>query len=638
MTFRTTIVLLCIFFESQAYCQTKSNIKDNIKELEPVVVTATAYPQTINNTSLNTTIISQEVIKASHAQSLAELLRTVPGIYVDQLGGRGGISSVYLRGGDPNFTVVLLDGIKLNNPINSRGGSFDFSSISTDSIERIEIVKGPLSALYGSDALSGAINIITKKAESSPEFSIDLSFATDEGFHTFAESRGKHKNLNFSLSASYIDDGEPAPGNEFISPSFIANLGLSITDTIEIQTVTLYSHFDGESFPDDSGGPEFAEFREREKRNIDQFTTGININHYYNSWWWQTYKFGFFRYKENRSSPGVAPGIRDPFGIPANDEDSSFSRFEFSFINNFFIKENTVFSLGIDGEFEDGLSKGRLLGDFEIPTRFEFDRYTLATFAELQLKIFSGLEIILGSRIDFPEDFDSEFSHRIVANYTMKKTGTIFSINWGEGFKLPSFFALGNPIVGNRDLKPETSKGFDIGIKQNFFKNEATGSLTYFYNRFKNLIDLDEGPPPQLVNRSEVTSQGFELEIIIKTKENLYLNGNLSYIDTDIKDTGEELRNRPEWLGNLSIIWKPRKHIDFYANATYVEGILDSSIPTGDIELDGYIRVDTSVTWTINKNLRTYLAVDNLFDTDYEQFVGFKAPGIRPRIGIQGKF
>ena len=549
MTFRKTLILLCILLESKAYCQTESNIKDNIKELEPVVVTATAYPQTINNTSLNTTIISQEVIKASHAQSLVELLKTVPGIYIDQLGSRGGISSVYMRGGDPNFTVVLLDGIKLNDPNNSRGGSFDFSTISTGNIERIEIVKGPLSALYGSDALSGVINIITKKGESRPEVSIDLSLATEEGFYTLAESRRKYKNLNFSLSASYIDDGKPASESEFKSPSFIANLGLSISDKTELQIVTRYSHIDSKSFPDDSGGSEFAEIREREKRDIDQFTTGININHYYNSWWWQKFNFGFFHSEENRSSPGVAPGIRDPLGIPSNDEDSSFSRYEFSFINNFFIKENTVFSLGIDGQLEDGLSKGRLLGDFEIPTRFEIDRYTFATFAELQLKMFSGLEIILGSRIDFPEDFDSEFSPRIGATYKIEKTGTKFGFNWGEGFKLPSFFALGNPIVGNRDLKPETSKGFDIGIKQNFFKNNATGSLTYFYNRFKDLIDLDEGPPPALVNRSEVTSQGIELELMIKPNENLYLNGNLSYTDTDIKDTEEELRNRPEWLG-----------------------------------------------------------------------------------------
>ena len=120
-------------------------------ELEPIVVTATVAPTPLGRTTAPVTVISREEIAAQQATSVTELLYQIPGVHIDQAGARGGISSIYVRGSDPNFTVVLIDGIKVNDPTNSREGSFDFSTLSTDNIERIEIVRGPLSAVYGSD-------------------------------------------------------------------------------------------------------------------------------------------------------------------------------------------------------------------------------------------------------------------------------------------------------------------------------------------------------------------------------------------------------------------------------------------------------------------------------------------------------
>jgi vitamin B12 transporter len=144
-------------------------------ELEPMVVTGTVSPTPLSRTTASVTVLSQEQIAAQQAGSVIELLRQVPGLHIDQAGARGSVSSVYLRGGDPNFTVVLIDGIKVNDPTNSRGGAFDFSTLNTDAIERIEIVRGPLSAVYGSDAMSGVINIITRRG--GPERGSDVEVA-----------------------------------------------------------------------------------------------------------------------------------------------------------------------------------------------------------------------------------------------------------------------------------------------------------------------------------------------------------------------------------------------------------------------------------------------------------------------------
>lgn len=210
--------------------------------------------------------------------------------------------------------------------------------------------------------------------------------------------------------------------------------------------------------------------------------------------------------------------------------------------------------------------------------------------------------------------------------------------NWGEGFKLPSFFALGHPVVGNPDLIPEKSQSFDIGLAQNLWKNRISAGVTYFYNEFTNLIDFEEGPPPRLVNRSDVTAQGIEMLLNVRPWEVLRINGHLTYADTDIKGTEEELRNRPEWWGGLSLWWQPLRAIEINLNGTYVGEVPDSSIPTGDVVLDPYARFDLALTWRAHENIKLFLVVENLFDADYEQFVGFPAPGVNPRGGLRVRF
>ena len=126
-------------------------------ELEPIVITGTFMPTDLAQGTASATVITTEQIEGKQASSVTELLRNLPGVHIDQAGGRGSVSSVYLRGGDPNHTIVLIDGVRVNDPTNSRGGSFDFSTLNVDSIERIEIVRGPLSSVYGSDAMMGVM-------------------------------------------------------------------------------------------------------------------------------------------------------------------------------------------------------------------------------------------------------------------------------------------------------------------------------------------------------------------------------------------------------------------------------------------------------------------------------------------------
>jgi vitamin B12 transporter len=606
--------------------------------LDPVLVTGTAYPAGLSKSTGSVTVITGEEIEASHAVSVGELLERVPGLYVDQPGSRGGVTSVYIRGGDPNFTLVLIDGVKVNDPTNSRGGSFDFSSLSTDNIERIEIVRDPMSSLYGSDALSGVINIIMKKGEGRPKATAEGMAGRYGQYQLLGGFSGAGPYYDYSVTGSWLDDGEQVEGSTFKSPSVTANLGFLNRDDMEITSVFRYSHIDSTSFPDDSGGPEFAVLRATDRRNIDQLLIGLNYTHSPALWWEYGIKLSYYNTKEKFSSPGVAPGERDPFGIPPNESDSDYKNYDANITSTFSPYEGLDIVAGFEAEYQDGSSRGMLLGEFPLPADFDLGRYILSPYIEVQFGIVENLYVVLGAREDFPEGFDPAFSPRAGVSYKIAPTDTILRGSFGEGFKLPSFFSLANPIVGNPDLVPEESRSLDLGITQNLWNDKIGAQFNVYYNEFKNLIDFEEGPPPILVNRSRVTVKGFELIGSVRPWDELQLGGSVSYARSDIKGTGEELRNRPTWWGELSLLYSPSPTVKFSLDAVFTGSVPDSSIPTGDVTLDPYDVYNAALTWTPFGRVSAYVAVDNLFNEEYEQFVGFPAPGVSPRAGIRLTF
>jgi len=605
--------------------------------LDKVVVTGTSIPVNITEFPSDVTVIDHQYIESSHARDVSELLKAVPGVFVDQAGGRGGVSSIYLRGADPNFTLILLDGVKLNDPNNSRGGSFDLSTLGTENIERIEIVKGPQSAVYGSDAIAGVVNIITYDGNNQVKNSVDISAQTKGGYRLLTESRGKNSSFSYSLSASYIDDGEPTKGNRFKSPTFISNLGYSV-DKLEIKSISRFSYIDSASFPDDSGGPEFAVLRETEKRELIQFLTGVKIIHLSGEKWVNNVNLFLTHTDEDIDSPGVAPGIRDPFGIPPNSSDSEYTRLEAEYTTILNIASVNNLSFGIDTQYERGKSSGTLFAQQEIPTNFKEERFTVSPLFELKLNLIRNTYIFAGGRMDYTDKYGTEFSPHLGILYNLQSTGTSISANWGEGFKLPSFFALGNSIVGNDELKPETSNSIDFKVSQELFNDVFSFAASAFYNNFSNLIDFDEGPPPRLINRDKVVTKGFEFEMKTRKVFNTVLSGNLSYIKSNIKNSADNLRNRPEWLANFTVIWTPKNFLEIFTNINYVGSYFDSSIPTGEVEIGDYLLVDSAVTIYIKESLKVYFKIENIFDQKYQQVVGFDAPGIRPGGGVQWNF
>ena len=605
------------------------------RDLDTLVVTGTRLKDDLSRVPNSTTVIDLATIEARRDASVVDLLRSVPGVQITQYGGRGGLTSLFVRGSEPNFTVVMIDGIKVNDPNNTRGGSFDFSTLHVNDIERIEIVRGPQSSIYGSDALAGVINIFTKRGTDDLEVIVDAEAGRDGYYRGGAGLSGPVGDFgDFSLRADYVDDGDPVEGNDFTSTAVTGKLFVNPLEDMTVRLSGRYTDSDAEAFPEDSGGPEYAVIRDTDDRDSEDFAIGADMT------WELSERFtwhalgNYYDHQENTDSPGIAPGVRDP--VPPNSADTELERYEAASYLVWSMGSGFSATAGADYWNEEGDSKGSVDFGFPIPTDFNLDRDIVGLFGELKYEN-SAITLQASVRRDDPDDEDDETSTKLGAVYRFHGGFSRVFANWGEGFKLPSFFALGHPLVGNPELKPEKSVGWDIGWAQQLIEGKLSFTVGYYDNEFKDLIDLDFDLFTN-VNRSRVDTSGYELEVDYRPLDVLSFRAHATYLDIDAKEPGVQLRQRPDWRGGVSATWLP--YLDWLVNIDwlYVDESYDTSVPTGGMMLDSYNRVDVAVTWDATQRLSLTLAVDNLLDESYEEAVGFPAPDIRPRVGVRYRF
>lgn len=565
------------------------------------------------------TVVAEEMA-AAPSPALTGVLRLVPGVHVDRAGAAGGVSSLYLRGADPNFTAVLLDGVRINDPTNTRGGSLDFSTLTTDDIERVEVLRGPVSALYGADALAGAVNLVSTRGAGAPHYVGELGSGDQGARRAHLAARGQRERLDYALGAGWTDGGTATPGSAARLGSGSLNLGWAPGAATTLRTTLRYLDGDLEAFPEDSGGFRHATRRTLERRGVRQWTGGLEGHWLAPDGVSYRAALGGHRRGEDVVSPGVAPGIRDPFGIPASRSRSELERLDFDLSAAGEIGSTAVTS-GVQVGREEGRSDAvlELLG----PANFAQQRDHAAAYFGVDHPFSGGLRAELSARIEDPDAYEAAVTPR--ARLSWRLWRTLLSLSAGRGFKLPSFYALGHPIVGNPALRPEESEGYEVGAIQELAG--ATLSLALFQTRYRNAVDFEEGPPPRLVNRAGVRAAGGELGARWDFGPRGHLRAHLAYVDTQIENSTERLRNRPRWTGGAQLHYAPASPIDLVLGLVHVGANLDSSIPTGDRELPGFTRLDAGIGWVPAIGFGVRLDAENLADEDYDELVGF--PGAR---------
>ena len=580
------------------------------------------------------TLITRDDIEQSGKTNIVDVLQSVSGLYVDQSNGLQTSGTVSIRGADPNFTLILIDGIRVNNPTDSLGGTFDFSSISLSEIERIEILKGAQSYAYGSSALAGVINIVTTSFKKH-SFEQNFEHGNRGWFNSSSTLNHSLDATNFGLSANYLDSGNPPNKSDAIYRNFSSHVNHVFNDKQSLKMISRYSEVDKDFFPDDSGGIEFAQIADQQETTEREWLASINFNQIVSDSSQLNFRISHLQHKNDEDSPGIAPGFRNPFGIPPNQSNTTFRSTQFISRFTKFINSQSTFNFGIEGNFERGKESGSInFAGVDIPTHYNLDRDTYAIFGQYQYAFNDAFSINTGSRVDIPDDHSTRFSPQFSATYWSRTLDTTFRFDAATAFKLPSFFALGNSIVGNPSLKPETSNNVSVSASREFYDQRIFIESSIFSNEYKNLIDFTPGPPPLLINRSKVYIYGGEFNLRYNVSPKISLHTNISYSENDIKNSSDELLNRPNWQSFIQTNWQPNNNLHFNLQATYISSVRDSSIPTGEVKLDDYIRVDTAITWTMHPKAKLRGAIDNLLDEDYDLAIGVPANGITPRINF----
>ncbi len=620
-------------------------------------ITAYRVPLQLREATQGVNVITQREITARNPQSALDLLQQLPGVQVDRVGNASGLASVYIRGSEANHVLVLIDGVRVSDPTNSRGGGFDFSALDVSSIERIEVIRGAGSALYGADALGGIINIVSKRGKAD---GIHGSVSGGVGGQDYRQAQaslaGGVPKLQFNLSASVLKDGRKEDGGDLELSTFGGSLAVQPLDSLDLRLYARRSDRKSNEFPEFSGGVLFAENRELETRDATEDIYGIDAAYDASERIEINLKLSRFDRHEDKHTPQIPFGPGAPNFVPDTTTEVDLLRDAALVSANFKLPLDSDLTVGFEHYREVGKNKGVLIipgfliglpFDVSSPTDFDLTRKADSPFVELKTKPAPGLVLLAGVRHDAIKDTGSkldalggapteisikrtETSPSAGVRYTPPGMQTTFKANYAEGFKPPSFFAMGDPNVGNPALRPETSKTAEVGFEQGMWDGRARFGLSVFRARFKDLIDFVGGT---LVNVNRVRSDGVETELRVQPIQPLSIAVNYTYNDLENADTGVPLKSRPQDRIGLSVNYALSEAWQLALNASYVGRVFDQSIPTGDRFLERYTLVDTSVSYKWRQLTATF-AIDNLLNDKYQSFIGFENPGIRARVGL----
>lgn len=627
-------------FSAAIFCVTAPHTLAQTTEFEEVLVTGTHAPvSTLTNA---VAVLSEQEIDALRKRTVVELLQTLPGVLVEAQGGPGGLTAVSIRGGESNFTLVLLDGVPINDPTNTRGGSVDFANLSADLVERIEVVKGAQSAVYGSDALTGVINIITRTPEAGHQQRAHFEVGEDSYRQTSLSASGSEQ-LESDSIYYVVELQDKHSAREKISgvryslrDNRSANLRIGWSQPSKqghaVNASYRFLEGDRASFPEQSGGPLFASANDLELGDSKQRTASLSWAFSPAAYWRSQLSVSRFDFEEAVVSPGIVPFL----DVPPLASDSEFTRDLWRWTNTLEISPAFSLQAGVDLRDEEGSSEGFVeFFGAQLPTDFSLSRSTQGAFATALYAPTDALDLQASVRLDDPEDFSSETSAALGIEFRANDMLAVFA-NWGEAYKLPSFFALGHPLVGNAQLKPEQATTWDAGVRWQPASN-VNLEIAGFFNEFRDLIDFDDAAFIN-VNRNEVESKGAEMQLLWQPSSSVNVRAQATYTDLEVIGEDSVLTGRPDWTAGLSALWQLAPTVSGALDYRYSGKQWSTSLHTGESvteRLGDYHRVDVTLAWRPSKRYQLELMLDNILDENYQGAVGFPGPGRAARVGFR---
>ena len=596
--------------------------------MEETVVTASRLEEPLKYSPDSVTIVTEKEIREKGTQTVIDVLRDVPGISIAQNGSFGASASIYLRGTQNAHTLIMIDGVRVGDSM-AIDGTMSITDISTDNIERIEIVRGAQSVLYGSDAIGGVINIITKKGKGKPEFYLSVEGGSFETLREKIGVSGSSDKISYAASVSRLDTRGVSKADEDLGNSeedYYHNTNISArVDSRLSETVGIgFSVRHSESTMDMDGGWPLAD--DNEVQDMDITTVSANFDQDILDWWQHIVKFGVTKTKREYTNDGAFNGAYKGMIKLA------------SWQHNFFIGEIDTITAGFDYQKESG--------DIQNPwgniSEKEVD--TKSFFIQNKLTPFKGLSFTLGARHDDHETFGSENTYKGALAYFYEKTGTKVRASYGTGFHAPSLYQLYSDY-GNTDLKPEESKGYDVGIDQELFGKKVLLSVTWFHNDIDNMIDWQWTGPSmwdgKYFNVSKAETRGWETGLFVNPLT--WLSFDVHYTCTEAKNNTEGSANngkyliyRPKHTGGASLNIKPLENLNVNLNAQYVGKRYRTT--DNSEEMPDYTLLNLAASYDVNDWFKIFGRVENLTDKKYQSIYEYGEPGIGFYGGVKTTF
>lgn len=609
---RRVAACACLWWATAAYAQ------------QTIVVTASRTEPL----GTATTVLDHDDIERMQPVTVLDPLDLAAGV---RAFSKGGLSYLSVRGGDPNFTLVLIDGVRVNDPTNSRGGAFDFEQIDPFAVERVEIARSALSAVHGADALSGVVHLRLRTPESGESFAAGRGFADSEGA----------VGLSGTVGGGWSEGGLLASGGWFDSGGLFEGVDLRRGQVLVkarqdfgiagVKAFALHARAERVAFPEDSGGPRLAVIREREVRDTALTVAGMEIGRASEGALQPRLALSWSRQDSDTDTPPIAPGALP--GVPRIVTDARFERFEAVADLRLRVNEMLTLAAGAGLVREQGESDGFVDIGFPVPAGFSIERSIRSLFAEATLAA-EAVSLTGALRYDYTSHEGAAVTTRAGIRGRLGPATVIFG-DFSEGYKLPSLFALAFPIIANPALEPERSRTFSVGVEQQLGGGAVRAA--FFHSRFLNLIDFDVERFTN-VNRGRVRSRGVELEAAMPLGSRTEIKGALTWMDVDNESGASPLRSRPEWQGSVVLGSRPLQGLHLSLIGRFNSNYFDSSVATGLIEQSGHVRFDADLAYELSRALTLRMTVLNIAAAAYEPAVGFPASAPSVRLGIEAGF
>jgi vitamin B12 transporter len=594
-------------------------------EAEQVVVSAMRFDIPLDQSPASVSVIPSKDIEQKQIERAADALRAVPGLSVVQTGTQGQLTSVFMRGLPSEDMQVLLDGIPINQGLS---GAMNFADFTTDNIDRIEVVRGPQSTLYGPRALAGVIQIFTKQGTGTPEITASAEGGSYGTFRESLQSDGKIGDFDYSLGASRLDTDNARPNNNYRNTATIADIGWSPNDQLQIGSLFTYSL-------SDTGNPNTI----FDPRPIDHFLTerwliGPHIDWQATDWW--EHKF-ILAYDHERQ---INNPNEDGFVGPTR---ALFERTQIDYQND--LRPTSWLTL-TSGFFYSDVDAGQerpfvsqAFGPQ--PTFISDHTKEIAGFLQATLVPINNLIFVVGGRFDHFNQFGGVWTYRVASSYKIERTDTTLHSSVATGFSPPS---SQDKIFGNNpNLNPEKDFGWDVGVEQRLWERRVTIGVTYFHNDLSNVIGFNG--LFRTLNLGAAETQGLEAELRAQPVTDLLFMASYTYLDAEKTSSadisqpqGARLPRRPrnEVYVSGSYLWFKRLRTTIEAKFVNAREELNFGGPNFDIE--DYSFVNIAAEYEMNPYMSIFGRIDNLTNEHYAEVFGFPALGRAAYGGIKLRF